>query len=109
RHRRRCGTPLFSCTFATQCCQVLNIQWNHSLSIKDRILHANTTSGLPYFIEVCVLAMWELWKMRNRKIFEGHTASVNLWVVRFKEQVRLQSVRIKEAHRPAVLSWINSL
>ncbi|KAJ1282431.1 hypothetical protein BS78_03G051100 [Paspalum vaginatum] len=86
----------FHCSFARRC-------WH------DRILHARSVSRLPFFMEICIIAMWELWKLRNRKIFDGQAASFGLWLLRFKEEIRLQSLRLKEALKPAISSWVDSL
>ncbi|KAJ1262395.1 hypothetical protein BS78_09G104500 [Paspalum vaginatum] len=79
----------FQRAFASQCWNLLNIQWS--------------------FMEICIVAMWKVWKIRNRTIFYGHAASFNLWIVRFKEELRLQSLRFKEARKIEVLSWIDLL
>lgn len=33
---------------------------------------------VPFFIEIFIIASWELWCMRNRKIFDAARASINL-------------------------------
>ena len=33
---------------------------------------------VPFFIEIFIIASWELWFMRNRKIFDAARASINL-------------------------------
>ncbi|WVZ77127.1 hypothetical protein U9M48_025027 [Paspalum notatum var. saurae] len=79
------------------------------MEVQDCILQATNNSTIPFFIEICILAMWEMWKSRNRKVFDGQSASISLWILKFKEEARLQSVRVKEALRPTLLPWLQSL
>jgi hypothetical protein len=60
-------------------------------------------------MEIFEIAAWELWKMRNRLVFDGVQVSYNRWLQNFKDEATLQSIRIKEADRPIVLQWINDL
>jgi len=34
--------------------------------------------GMPYFIEIFMIAAWEIWNLRNAKIFEGQAMSFQL-------------------------------
>ncbi|KAJ1253748.1 hypothetical protein BS78_K199600 [Paspalum vaginatum] len=81
----------FQCPFARRCWQSLGIQWDSSLHLNERLLQARRASRLPFFMEIYIIAMWELCKLRNRKIFEGQNASFGLWLQRFKEEIKLQS------------------
>jgi len=60
-------------------------------------------------MEVFLIAAWELWKVRNRLIFDGVQASFARWLNNFKEEATLQSCRIKEADRAPVLLWLDAL
>lgn len=42
-------------------------------------------------------------------MFDGVQADFNRWLFNFKEEATLQSSRIKEADRPAVLLWLDAL
>ncbi|KAJ1275487.1 hypothetical protein BS78_05G139300 [Paspalum vaginatum] len=99
----------FQCSFAAHCWDTLNIQWNMNLHIHDRILQARHSSALPFFMEICIITMWEIWKLWNRKVFDGHQVSGTIWITRFKDEVRLQSLRLKETQRVAIFSWLNQL
>jgi hypothetical protein len=63
----------------------------------------------PFFMETFLIAAWELWKVRNRMVFDGVQATFNRWLFNFKEEATLQSFRIKEADRAAVLLWLDAL
>ncbi|KAJ1275686.1 hypothetical protein BS78_05G154900 [Paspalum vaginatum] len=99
----------FQRDFSLRCWQRLGIQWDKNNPIQERVIQAKQNSSLPFFMDICIVAMWEIWKLRNRKVFDGQQASVNLWLHHFKEEAHLQSMRLKESLRPAIVSWINSL
>ncbi|WVZ64664.1 LOW QUALITY PROTEIN: hypothetical protein U9M48_014158, partial [Paspalum notatum var. saurae] len=81
----------FDCAFARQCWHKLHLVWGDNPIIQDRILQAIQQNNLPFALEIIVIAMWELWKITNRKIFDNQEATINLWVFRFKEEVFTQS------------------
>jgi hypothetical protein len=60
-------------------------------------------------MEIFQIAAWELWKMRNRLVFDGVQASLSRSLQNFKEEASLQSIRIKDVDISVVLNWINSL
>ena len=100
---------LFACNFARRCWSILNIDWPNGNSIEDLILQYMRTTALPSFLEICTIAMWELWKIRNRKVFDNEYASVRRWIHQFKDEAFLQSIRFKESTRITFVSWLNSL
>ena len=59
----------FDRPFAKECWGTLNFIWERSLPIMDRLVQAASTQNIPFFTEVALIAAWELWKMRNGKVF----------------------------------------
>jgi hypothetical protein len=59
----------FECTFATECWATINIDWDTSLPLLDKFTHAREAHSIPFFTEATLIATWELWKVRNNKIF----------------------------------------
>jgi hypothetical protein len=57
---------------------------------------ARTASNLPFFTEAALIAAWELWKIRNDKVFQRHDPSPTVWIANFKNQCFLQSLRFKD-------------
>jgi hypothetical protein len=43
-----------------------------------------------------LIACWEIWNIRNSKIFDTEIPSIGLWVRKFKRQAHLQPVRVRE-------------
>ena len=100
---------LFACPFAERCWRKLHVHWNLSLDIHARIMQARQASSYSFFMEIFLIAAWEIWKLRNAIIFYAARGSLNLWIVRFKEHVLLQSVRFSHDKEALVKSWISSL
>uniref|UniRef100_A0A0A9HPG2 Uncharacterized protein n=1 Tax=Arundo donax TaxID=35708 RepID=A0A0A9HPG2_ARUDO len=57
-------------------------------------------------MEVFTIAAWEIWNLRNGKIFEQQQPTVQLWIVKFKEQVLLHLHRVSEGMKQQILQWI---
>lgn len=69
------------------------------------------TSWLVYlfFMEIFLIAAWELWKIRNRLVFYGIQVFSNRWFTNFKEEAALQSHRIRDSDRVLVRLWLDAL
>ena len=52
--------------------------------------------GMPYFIEIFMIAVWEIWNLRNAKIFEGQAMSFQLH-------------KVSEDLKPLVVQWLNTI
>jgi len=70
----------FSCPFATTCWQKLGFIWPSIADIKQRVLSLMDTMGLPFFMEIFIIATWEIWKLRNSKIFDNGNPTTRRWV-----------------------------
>nr|TKW21537.1 hypothetical protein SEVIR_4G125500v2 [Setaria viridis] len=99
----------FQCPFSVACWHKIGFHWNKAACIHDRLVLARQTMQLPYFIEIFIVASWELWNLRNGKIFDGNRASIHLCTLKFKEQVVLQLHCVKDDFRPIVIQWLDSI
>jgi len=77
----------FGCPFSTVCWQKLGFTWDITLDIHARLEQGNRTMGIPFFMEIFIIAAWEIWNIRNGKFFEGQPVNIQLWIVRFKAQI----------------------
>ena len=100
---------LFGCPFALRCWHKLQIHWDLSLDIHDRILQAKDAFMLSFFMEIFLIAAWEIWKLRNAVIFERVHPTFHLWTMRFRDQVQLQLHRFKHDSASLVRTWLTSL
>jgi hypothetical protein len=99
----------FDCYFAKQCWEKLGINWINMGDIHRRIERSRQMAGLPFFMEIFLIVAWELWKMRNRLVFDGIEASFNRWLHNIREEAALQSDRIIDPDRTIVRAWLDAL
>jgi hypothetical protein len=45
---------------------------------------------------IFIIASWEIWKLRNGKIFDDQSSRLGLWIMRFKEKVLLHLYMVPE-------------
>ena len=74
----------FECQFAKECWATIQIDWDVSLSLLDRYTQAHEAHTIPFFIEATLIAAWELWKVRNDKVFQRRDPSPSIWLSNFK-------------------------
>jgi len=99
----------FTCPFALSCWNKLSIQWDASLSIQECVLHMIGSTGLPCIMEIFVFTVWEIWNIRNSKIFDNGSVSFSLWFRKFSDQVHLQLMRVREDKRISLIQWLESI
>ena len=98
----------FSCPFATTCWQKLGFIWPSIADIKQCVLSLMDTMGLPFFMEIFIIATWEIWKLRNSKIFDNGNPTTRRWVRNFKDQVFLHLVRVREEQLSCITQWLET-
>jgi hypothetical protein len=98
----------FSCPFAESCWDKIGVQWNQALHLHDRLAEARNVHNIPCFTEMAMTAAWELWKVRNDKVFQRQAPSLDRWFNNFKSQCLLQSVRFKEGLRLSFCVWLDA-
>ena len=79
-----------------------------TLDIHARILQARGASQITFFMEIFLIAAWEIWKLRNAVIFDGIRPTFYLWTVRFRDQVQLQLLRFNHDRDILVRAWLSS-
>jgi hypothetical protein len=60
------------------------------------------------FMEVFIIATLQIWKQRNRLIFEKCPASLNMWERNFKYECHNQALRMKDSLKSPFLDWTNN-
>jgi len=99
----------FSCPFAGSCWNKLGVLWLSAVNVQDRIVHAARNSNIPLFIEVFLIATWEIWNLRNAKIFDNGRPTLRLWLNNFKQQAQLQLLRVREIDTPSFVQWLDTI
>lgn len=67
----------FGCPFAQSCWAKIDVNWNLNLELFDRLSQATTSHPIPCFIEAVLIVAWELWKVRNDKVFQRHDPTLS--------------------------------
>ena len=70
---------------------------------QHRVINKMATSGIPFFMEIFIIAAWEIWNLRNSKNFDHGSPTVHLWTWPFKDQVYLQLVRVREDQGASII------
>ncbi|KAF8660525.1 hypothetical protein HU200_057627 [Digitaria exilis] len=99
----------FDCVFARQCWSLINFHWTDTPNIHDRIVTTRQGSSNPFFIDIALIAAWEIWKLHNAVIFYGQRATHQIWTRRFRDQMILQSWRFSEDKRLLLLQWLETV
>jgi hypothetical protein len=99
----------FGCEFAKRCWSAIGIQWDESIGMFQRLALAKGQCSLPFFTELVLIASWELWKIRNDKVFNRSNASFSVWLCNFRNQCLLQSIRFKEDIRSSFCYWLDGI
>jgi hypothetical protein len=75
----------FDCPFAKTCWQALHFNWTEDNDLHAKIISGRTQNTLPFFMEIFLVATWEIWKLRNDKIFNRRMFSRSQWIFNFKK------------------------
>jgi hypothetical protein len=98
----------FDCPFAQECWSMIDVTWDISLPLMDRFTQARSSHAIPFFTEAVLIAAWELWKLRNDKVFQRRDPTLAIWLSNFKSQCLLQSVRFKDVLRSSFCIWLDA-
>ncbi|KAJ1255822.1 hypothetical protein BS78_K154600 [Paspalum vaginatum] len=98
----------FECQFAQNCWAAIGVSWDTDIPLLDRVSHARTIHAVPMFIEVVLIAAWEIWKARNDKVFRQHSHNPSTWLNNFVSQCTLQSMRFTEDARTSFCVWLDA-
>ena len=98
----------FDCPFSRSCWNSMNINWNSSLSLLDRFYEARQIHNLQFFTEITLIAAWEIWNIRNDKVFHNINPSFVRWSTNFKSQAYSHSVRFKDDLLSAFCFWLDA-
>ena len=99
----------FSCPFAGLCWTKISFNWDLTLNLEDRILQGTNDIGLDFSMEAAMIAAWELWNLCNSKIFDNGTPTLHIWLKKFRYQVYLQLVRVREDKRLSIILWLEAI
>ena len=98
----------FECMFSVRIWTYLQINWG-SGSGPEMLKKAKRKFQGPCFVEIVILACWNIWKQRNNKIFKDIRPSFRAWRAGFIHDITLVKHRVKKKSVPILSSWIDNL
>ncbi|KAJ1295105.1 hypothetical protein BS78_01G198500, partial [Paspalum vaginatum] len=100
---------LFDRQFSKSRWQTIGLQWTSSLPFFSMMIETKQNNPQQLlFMEVFIIAAWNIWKQRNNLIFEKKQPSMSSWKHHFIEDASFQAHRLKNDKRAPFLSWIDS-
>jgi hypothetical protein len=100
---------LFECNFSRRIWNYLQIEWVGTDDMQLVLNGARKSFAKPFFMEVVILACWNIWLLRNGKIFSVEVCSFTRWKGKFIHDISLLQYRIKRKHKDMLIAWIRSL
>lgn len=85
----------FECSFANRCWQIIGINWNLYAETQTMFDNAIRNWQKPMFKEVTMLAAWNIWKQRNKVLFDGEEASHTDWLRMQKRDLDILALRVE--------------
>jgi len=99
----------FQCNFSSRVWNYLQIDWSQGSNIQECVAHARSSFSQKIFFEVMLTAAWNIWILRNGRIFRGEQARFATWRCNFVHDILLLSHRLNSSLRTQLLAWVNAL
>ena len=87
----------------------IGIQWGTERYIQIMFNTAHNYWHNPAFKEITILAAWNIWKQRNKVLFDGEVASHLDWLRMFKKDLEILTFRTKGDTNTFILGMIQDL
>ena len=87
----------------------MQISWNQGNDLLAVAQHAKKSFAKPFFMEVALIACWNIWKLRNDRVFKAELPRFLVWKKRFIHDMLLHVHRFPEKNSSVVKSWIDGL
>ena len=71
---------LFYCPFAVTCWQAIQFDWPDINDIHTKLSYDRANNAQGFFMEIFLVAAWELWNLQNDKIFNNAVVSRRQWI-----------------------------
>ena len=98
---------LFFNNFSVRVWNYLQIDWSSGDSMTELVIQARRSFGNPFFTEVVFIACWDIWIIRNAKVFRSERDSFKKWRYAFIHDISVMQYRIKDAYKDDLLRWVS--
>ena len=98
----------FNCLFSSKIWSYLQINWDGT-SVGQCLNRAKRDFTGPCFMEIVILACWNIWKQHNGWIFKNVRPSFRAWKALFVLDISLLKFRVKPSDAHSIDSWLRSL
>jgi hypothetical protein len=99
----------FECNFSVRVWNYLQVEWVPNNDLQTIVEVARAHFAKPFFMEVLIVACWNIWLIKNGKIFNKERPSFTRWRCRFVHDISLLQYRIKDKHKKSLLDWVKAL
>jgi hypothetical protein len=96
----------WSCPFADHCWDFICPTRDKNLSVLESIEDIKMKIGLPFSMDIIIVATWSLWIVRNNNIFNNIRPSFSSWKAIYLQELRLISFRMKKKHVESFKEWL---
>jgi hypothetical protein len=87
----------------------LQITWQSNGDLQAVVSAAKNGFGQPFFMEVVVMAIWNIWLIWNAKFFNQERPSFARWKSKFVHDMYNLQYRIKAKLKDKLLDWLKDL
>ena len=99
----------FNCNFSVRVWNYLQIDWSSGDSMSDLVIQARNSFDKPFFTKEVFTSCWNIWIIRNAKVFRNERANFNKWRGAFRHDISSLQDRIKSAYKDDLPKWISFL
>jgi hypothetical protein len=99
----------FECNFSMRIWNYLQITWQSNNDMQSVVSVAKQSFGQPFFMEVLIMALWNIWILRNGLIFRNERPTFARWKCKFVHDMSWLQYRIKDKHKDKLVDWLASL
>ena len=93
----------FECNFSVRIWNYLQITWSPGNDMSDIVLQAKQDFAKPFFTKVVFIARWNIWIIRNAKVFRHERQSFNKWRSAFIHDILLMQHIVKARYKEELL------
>lgn len=99
----------FNCNFDVRVWNYMQIDWPSGVDMKDIAVAARRNFTKPFFTNVVFWACWNIWIIRNARVFSNERPSFNKWRRAFIHDISLMAHRIKSRFGKELIKWVSFL